>query len=54
MNVRYRTLDGRLEEVYFKPPDFQLRDGSEACLNDYVSDRMDQVNIKYKWFRILK
>ena len=53
MKIRYKTIAGTLEETEIQKPQ-NLRDGSENCLHDYVSDCLDDAGIKYKWFRILK
>lgn len=53
MKIRYRAISGAISEVEI-PPAENLRDGSEDCLIDYVSDCLDEAGIKYKWFRILK
>lgn len=53
MKIRYRSISGEIKEVDIKPAQ-NLRDGSENCLNDYISDQLDDLKIKYKWFRIIK
>lgn len=51
MKVVVKTKAGTILEVEFPKPK-NLRDQSEDCLNDAVSDILDEKNIDYKWFRI--
>ena len=53
MKIRYRTASGKIKEIEIPKPE-NLRDGSLDCLEDYASDCLQDLGIRYKWFRILK
>ncbi|WP_332030362.1 hypothetical protein [Kaistella sp.] len=53
MKIRYRTLSGEIKETKIPKPE-NLRDGTQDCLEDYASDCLQELGIRYKWFRILK
>lgn len=53
MKIRYKNHLGTIKETNVPKP-AELRDGSQDCLNDYISDCLAAQGIKYKWFRIIK